>query len=194
MEQLDDSFRYWLLTSTTYGTWLPGDRRGFVSHVRDEQWHRVIHNIPGTPYDLDNPVVQGTATAEMRFAPVYLGDAQARVVLAQFQETCRYRGWRLLAAAVMRNHFHVILRVSGNPSPEVLLRDLKSYASRALSDFTSVHRPGAWWTVSGSKRRLKAESSVHAGVRYVLQQEYPLVTWAEPEFRDSFLKSGERGT
>ena len=27
--------RYWLLTWTTYGTWLPGDRRGFVSNVLD---------------------------------------------------------------------------------------------------------------------------------------------------------------
>jgi hypothetical protein len=27
--------RYWLLTRTTYGTWLPGDVRGFVSRVRD---------------------------------------------------------------------------------------------------------------------------------------------------------------
>ncbi|HYH63802.1 MAG TPA: hypothetical protein VD866_03795 [Urbifossiella sp.] len=25
----------WLLTSTTYGTWLPGDRRGSVTSVRD---------------------------------------------------------------------------------------------------------------------------------------------------------------
>ncbi len=28
-------FRHWLLTSTFYGTWLPGDRRGFVGRVRD---------------------------------------------------------------------------------------------------------------------------------------------------------------
>ena len=27
--------RYWLLTSTTYGTWLPGDERGFVGRVWD---------------------------------------------------------------------------------------------------------------------------------------------------------------
>jgi hypothetical protein len=28
--------RFWLLTWTTYGTWLPGDERGFVSEVRDD--------------------------------------------------------------------------------------------------------------------------------------------------------------
>jgi hypothetical protein len=27
--------RYWLLTSTTYDTWLPGDERGSVTRVKD---------------------------------------------------------------------------------------------------------------------------------------------------------------
>ncbi len=27
--------RHWLVTSTTYGTWTPGDDSGFVSRVRD---------------------------------------------------------------------------------------------------------------------------------------------------------------
>src|SRR5437763_1061534 len=29
--------RYWLLSSTFYGNWLPGDPRGFVSRVRDRR-------------------------------------------------------------------------------------------------------------------------------------------------------------
>jgi hypothetical protein len=32
--------RYWLITWTCYGTWLPGARQGFVSHVPDERLHR----------------------------------------------------------------------------------------------------------------------------------------------------------
>ena len=47
--------RYWLLTWTTYGTWLPGDRRGFVGLQRDLQGVPSIHNSPGTPYDADVP-------------------------------------------------------------------------------------------------------------------------------------------
>ena len=57
----------WLLTWTTYGTWLPGDERGFVGNVVEEATNdtvqtailvraadasrRVTHNIPDTPYD-----------------------------------------------------------------------------------------------------------------------------------------------
>jgi hypothetical protein len=40
--------RYWFLTSTTYGNWLPGDPRGFVSGVIDEREGKVIHNQPMT--------------------------------------------------------------------------------------------------------------------------------------------------
>ena len=46
--------RYWLLTWTTYGTWLPGDQRGFVSNVPNGSGPEVRHNIPGTPYDADD--------------------------------------------------------------------------------------------------------------------------------------------
>src|SRR3954447_483034 len=51
--------RFWLLTSTFYGNWLPGDPRGFVSRVRDVRPDEVApaarreHDAPGTPYDAD---------------------------------------------------------------------------------------------------------------------------------------------
>ena len=41
--------RYWLLTWHTYGTWLPGDRRGFVGRVREGSGPReVVAEIHGT--------------------------------------------------------------------------------------------------------------------------------------------------
>ena len=46
----------WLLTSTTYGTWLPGDARGFVGRVWAERTDdpdahatRLTHDTVGTP-------------------------------------------------------------------------------------------------------------------------------------------------
>ena len=53
--------RYWLLSSTFYGNWLPGDRRGFVSRVRDRRPDESVspvrreHDLPGIPYDEDIP-------------------------------------------------------------------------------------------------------------------------------------------
>jgi hypothetical protein len=34
----------WLLTWTTYGTWLPGDERGFVGNVLEEPANDAIHS------------------------------------------------------------------------------------------------------------------------------------------------------
>jgi len=70
--------RYWLLTSTTYGTWLPGDFRGFVSNVRDvgandqgadaprSPAREVRHNVPGTPYDADLPGLERSARSALK--------------------------------------------------------------------------------------------------------------------------------
>ena len=41
--------RYWLLTWTTYGTWLPGDARGFVSNVADGPDPRSATTFPEHP-------------------------------------------------------------------------------------------------------------------------------------------------
>lgn len=40
--------RHWLLTSTTYGTWLPGEERGFVGAVDSEHGGYEVHNVYGT--------------------------------------------------------------------------------------------------------------------------------------------------
>ncbi len=165
--------RHWLLTWTTYGTWLPGDARGLVTSVRaaDEPRHR--HNTPGTPYD---PGMSGLrASAAKLVAPaVYLTAEQAVVVVAQFRETAAHRGWLLLAAAVMRNHAHVLVGVPGDPEPDTLLRDFKSYASRALNARWPRPASGTWWTQSGSKRK---RTDVPVAACYVRDQQYALAVW-----------------
>ncbi len=50
--------RYWLLTWTTYATWLPGDPRGFVSNIADEAGKGIRHNVPGTSCDADMPAMR----------------------------------------------------------------------------------------------------------------------------------------
>jgi len=124
--------RYWLLTWTTYATWLPGDPRGFVSNIADDTGKGIRHNVPGTPCDADVPALRQYMRQRLKGNPVYLDRSQADLLLKQFQETAAYRGWSLLAAAVMPNHVHLVVAVAGDPDPASLLRDFKSYGSRAL--------------------------------------------------------------
>jgi REP element-mobilizing transposase RayT len=173
--------RFWLLTWTTYGTWLPGDIRGSVTSVRDRPGPRHRHNIPGTDCDQSIPGLVRSAQAQMKGQSVYLHTSQAEVVFRQIQETTKFRGWKLLALAIMRNHVHTLIGVSGDPEPWQIMRDLKSYASRALNSKWTKPEGGTWWTESGSRRKLPNEAAVQAGIRYIQNQEHPLVVWVEEE-------------
>lgn len=169
--------RYWLLTSTTYGTWLPGDERGFVSNVREGPGPEVRHDAPGTPVDRNMPGLVASARAKLKGNPIYLNGEQAQTLLLQFQETTQYRGWLLLAVAIMANHFHLVVGVPGDPAPEDLLRDFKSYGSRALNRRWGKPTSGTWWTESGSRRILPNDSAIRKAIEYLRKQFNPLLIW-----------------
>jgi hypothetical protein len=120
------------------------------------------------------PGLRRASQTRLKGPPIYLSLRHAEIDLDQMCETSRIRGWTNAAVAVMSNHVHAVIGVMGDPSPDVLLRDLKSYASRALT--ASYGRPasGTWWTESGSRRRLPDLRAVIAGIRYVRNQERPL--------------------
>jgi REP element-mobilizing transposase RayT len=170
--------RYWLLTWTTYGTWLPGDRRGFVSPTRQDDGTHVVHNIPGSPIDSDMPALEQSMRQSMKGTPIRLTQKQAIVVQDQFRETGAFRGWNLLAVAVMANHVHLVVGGGGDPEPERILHSFKSYASRALNKRWQRPANGTWWTSSGSKRKLPDERAVKDAVRHVLDQDYSLAVWS----------------
>jgi len=167
--------RYWFLTWRTYGTWLPGNREGFVDPILNADGHRVIHNIPGTPSDADNPALENYSRNIMKGEPIYLDGEQAKQLLEQFKETAGYRGWRLIAVAIVVNHVHLIVGVQGDPDPADLLRDFKSHGSRRLNRHWTRPAGGSWWAESGSRRRLKEEANVFAAIKYVLEQQGTLL-------------------
>jgi REP element-mobilizing transposase RayT len=171
--------RFWLLTWTTYGSWLPGDSRGFVSEVRDSEGNKVLHNEPGTPCDADLPALARFAASRMTEPGVLLNGAQAEAVALQLRETARHRGWRLLALAVMANHIHVLVGVPGDPDPEKLLGDFKAWCTRRLNQ--GWGQRDRWWTQSGSRRRKKTADALRAALCYVRDQPYALVVWLDPE-------------
>jgi REP element-mobilizing transposase RayT len=180
--------RFWLLTWTTYGTWLPGDSRGFVSEVRDESGEKVLHNTSGTPCDADLPGLQAYASAIMTEDAVRLDLAQAEALAGQLRETAGHRGWRLLALAVMANHVHVVVGVPGDPDPEKLLGDFKAWGTRRLN--SGWDRRKHWWTQSGSTRPKKTAAALRAAIEYVRDQPHALVVWLDPE-ATTWIESGQ---
>ena len=177
--------RAWLLTNTTYGSWLPGNRRGSVTSVRGERPTdaqsavRIEHDIPGEPYEDAIPGLERSAREKMSGPPIYLDVEMAELVLAQFQETARYRGWTLQAVAIMFNHFHIVVEVEDDPHPRKILADFKAYGTRVLNRKYGTPPSETWWTDKGSKRKLKDAEARLAGINYVLlKQPNPLVVWS----------------
>lgn len=177
--------RAWLLTNTTYGTWLPGDTRGSVTSVRDERSYdepitiRFEHDLPGEPYEDDLPGLHHAAREVMKGPPIRLDVEKAELLLTQFHETAAYRHWTLCAVAIMFNHFHIVVVVPDDPAPKKILTDFKAYGSRILNRHYGQPASETWWTTNGSKRKLANERALAAAINYVLyKQPHPLVVWS----------------
>ena len=56
----------------------------------------------------DMPGLYHAARQLMRGEPIRVTIEQAHALISQFRETAAYRGWWLLAAAVMANHKHIV--------------------------------------------------------------------------------------
>jgi REP element-mobilizing transposase RayT len=169
--------RVWFLTWTTYGTWLPGDERGFVSSKFEGDTPERRNNEPGRLYDEGRPDLHRIAENKLAGDPVRLTRAQAEAVRRPFEETARYRGWQLLAGAIMANHVHLVAGVLGDPDPSALLQDFKSYVSRALNLRDRVSVKPRWWTEQGSKRKIADWDTLETVLRYVGEQAYALEVW-----------------
>src|SRR5256885_16629826 len=85
----------YFLTWATYGTWLPGDERGWVEYRHG--WR------------LPDPVRKLEAAAKMTEDACLLDPEQRAVVERQIAETCRVRGWVLHAVNCRSNHAHVVV-------------------------------------------------------------------------------------
>ncbi len=113
----------------------------------------------------------------------YLLDGDRRAaVLAAMQEVCQSRRWRLFAARVRNNHVHVV--IDGEPKPEKILNDLKSYASRSLTRL-GFDPPGRRrWAHHGSTRWLWQLEDVLGAIRYVVREQgEPMSVFvADPEW------------
>ena len=175
--KFSDFNRTWFITCTTYGQWLPGDERGFVSNKFEGETTERKNNQVGTQYDNGRLELKSAAKKLMLGPQIVLSYPKAVLVRNQFEETARYRSWTIVAGSIMANHFHVLVGVPDDPDPDKILGDLKSYASRKLNAQYGKPQNGTWWTTHGSKRIIDTELSFNRCVSYILSQHAPLLQW-----------------
>jgi len=151
----------YFLTWHTYGSWLHGDTRGSVDRN---------HNIYKQPIlGKDEPRRRGESK-HLRFSPVTLDERQRGVVEKAVREICEFRGWEMYAVAVRSNHVHVVLGAGDwTHSPEIMLSQLKSRATRRLREEFLVSEDASLWVRHGSTRYLWNTKSVLAASQYVME-------------------------
>jgi len=177
----------WLLTSTFYGQWLPGDSRGSVTSVRDRRPDdpatptRIEHAQPGEEFEDAMPGLQRAALDQLQGPPVSLDLPQAEQLFEQFQETASHRGWILHAVSIMFNHVHLVVEAPSEVGKTQLLRDFKSYGARRLNRAFGPRESGTWWTDRGSCKPVR---HLAAAIYYVChRQPNPLLVWSRQRGR-----------
>ena len=146
---------------TTYGTWLPGDARGWIES-----------GMPGVQGP--DPAREDRAREMMAEPAVRLTPEQREIVTQAVRDHCRIKGWQLHAVNVRSNHVHVVLTC---PCPGEQARDqFKQWAGRRLSDHAGLTTPVAqkagrrrWFTEGGDVRPIDDERYFANAVEYVTE-------------------------
>ena len=143
----------YLITFTTYGTWLHGDERGSV--VKN---HTFI--------DKDS-ILHKTENSILKHSPIVLTKNQREIIERTIQEICEYRQWELKAINVRTNHVHAV--VFAEESPEKVMNDFKSYSTRRLREAGEFTHEEKIWTKHGSTRSIYGEKPLDAAIHYVYE-------------------------
>jgi REP element-mobilizing transposase RayT len=145
----DEPIAYFI-TWTSYGTWLPGDERGWWRKGGD--WHAA------------NDLFREMAAVEMKETLFTLSKDDRDVVEHTVAKHCEIRGWTLHAAQARTNHVHVVVTALGY-KPETVSDQFKPWCTRKLKP----SHPGRerFWTEGASRRWINHEDDLEAAIIYV---------------------------
>jgi len=137
-----------MVTWTTYGTWLQGDKRGYVK---------------------DGQILEGDQTllkickALQKGQTVKLTKREKEIVRRAILSESQRIGQNIEALAVCTNHLHLTARPC-DKSIERIVSMYKSVATRALR---SLGRTGPIWTTGFDKRFCFTEADLVRKIQYI---------------------------
>jgi REP element-mobilizing transposase RayT len=159
----------YFITWTCYGTWLPGDERGWNKWQKGEK-------IP-------QPLLADWCKERLAEKPIVLSEDQRAVVENTIAKHCKLRGWKLHAVNCRSNHCHVVVSANSHAGEQV--RDqFKAWCTRKLKEAEERNRMEAvgrkpsgieprenWWTRKGGVRYVFDEESLEAAIRYTREAQ-----------------------
>jgi len=161
----------YLITFTTYGTWLHGDKRGSVDKRR---------NVYGSEFVGRDLARNRKERAALKNSPFLLTQRQRKVVLRAILEVCENRGWVAHAVHVRANHVHIV--VTGSAKPEKMMTDFKAYGTRAIKKCVgSESAMERYWTQHGSTRYLWTKQALVSTISYVKYEQGRMMEFGSSE-------------
>jgi len=137
-----------MLTWTTYGTWLPGDKRGYVRDAR------ILESNQALLEHCENL---------QKSQSVKLTRPEKEIVRQAILKEAQRINQKIEALAVCTNHIHLAARVC-DKSIERILSMYKSAATRTLRAFG---RSGTIWTTGFDKRFCFTEDEIAGRIKYI---------------------------
>ncbi|QDT07232.1 Transposase IS200 like protein [Rubripirellula lacrimiformis] len=143
------------ITWPTYGTWLPGDTRGWVEYRHGWQ--------------LPQPSLELECRSQMTEDACKLTLPMRLLCNKQVRETCQFRGWQVHAANCRSNHMHIVIGAN-EATPKKIRRDIKAWCTRRLKEDFDSKREN-WWAERGSIRWVWNEESLATVVGYATEAQ-----------------------
>jgi REP element-mobilizing transposase RayT len=156
----------YLITFTTYGTWLHGNSRGSIIEQQD-----------GTQLLKHEARLESYQKQIMMESPFVLDERSRNIILQAMLDVARHRNWIIPAIHIRTSHIHSVIKA--HLKPKRIMNDLKVYATRALraNNYSRNH----FWTHHGSTRYLYTEAKIQEAVHYVIyEQGEPMTLYAQP--------------
>ena len=144
----------YFITWTTYGTWLPGDERGWVAWGNGEQ--------------TGDDEIRRESELSLKERPFLMTHADRRCVESTVQRHCVIRNWDLHAVSARSNHVHVVA-TAPDYAPEIVRDQFKAWTSRKLKERHPQRE--RFWTEGASCRWLNHQDELENAVRYTLDAQ-----------------------
>ena len=138
----------YMLTWTTYGSWLQGDERGWV---RD-----------GKVQGPNAPLRQANASQQVDEVVHLSAEERTAVRKAILEESARQK-YALRAVAVAADHVHVVMEYQDKPIGQVV----RGYKSKGWAVLRSMRARGKLWTRGYDKRFCFDKATLEQRAAYV---------------------------
>lgn len=137
-----------MVTWTTYGTWLQGDKRGYVKDGQKLQGDQKLLEL---------------CKALQKGQTVKLTQQEKEIVRRAILSESQRIGQNLEALAVCANHLHI----AAQPCDKSIERIVSMYKSAATRALRCVRRPGPIWTTGFDKRFCFTEADLAGKIEYI---------------------------